>query len=98
MSNKGENPLPCESCGRPTRHDIVYITMWLGGELNIIEGVPAHVCDACGLQYYDPPIEEQIRGLAAAGFPNHLVTRTVSVPVFSLDVTDVNRPAVTKSA
>lgn len=88
----------CESCGRATRHDIEYVTMWLGGELNIIEGVPAHVCDPCGLQYYDPHIEEQIRSLAAAGFPQHLVTKTVVVPVFSLEPHDVNRPVLSTSA
>ncbi len=78
----------CLSCNRPARQDTVYVTMWLGAELNIIEGVPAHVCDDCGAQYYDPDIEEKIRKLAVAGFPGHLAVRTATVPVFSLENVD----------
>jgi YgiT-type zinc finger domain-containing protein len=75
---------PCESCGRPTKASEVYVTMWLGSELNVIEDVPAHVCDHCGLQYYDPEIEEGIRALSSAGFPDYRAVRRISVPVFSL--------------
>jgi len=75
---------PCESCGRPTKESEVYVTMWLGSELNVIEGVPAHVCDYCGLQYYDPEIEEGIRALSSSGFPDYRALRRISVPVFSL--------------
>jgi len=78
----------CLSCKKPARKDTVYVTMWLGAELNIIEDVPAHVCDDCGVQYYDPDIEEKIRKLAVAGFPGHLAARTVMVPVFSLENVD----------
>lgn len=80
-----ESAVPCQSCNRPTRHDEVYVTMWLGGELNVIEGVPAHVCDHCGEQYYDADIEAKLRALSLAGFPRHLVVNTFAVPVFSLD-------------
>lgn len=88
----------CEACNRPTKFDEVYVTMWLGSELNIIEGVPAHVCTDCGLQYYDPDIEDRIRALAAAGFPGHLATRSVHVPVFTLDaLKTAPRPTVSAS-
>ena len=84
----------CQSCNRPTRQDIVYVTMWLGAQLNIIEGVPAHVCDHCGVQYYEPEIEDKLRALNAAGFPQHLQTDTYAVPVFNLDKVDLNDSAL----
>lgn len=59
--------------------------MWLGAELNVIDDVPAHVCDHCEQQSYDPAVENQIRALVAQGFPGHKATRHVSVPVFRLD-------------
>jgi len=58
--------------------------MWIGSDLNLIEGVPAHVCDHCGLQYFDPEIEESIRALNIAGFPEYRAVRHITVPVFSL--------------
>jgi len=84
----------CEVCDRPTRFDEVYVTMWLGAELNIIEGVPAHVCADCGLQYYDPDIEDQLRALAVAGFPGHMAVRSMHVPVFRLDVPKKAQPPI----
>lgn len=88
----------CDACNRPTKFEEVYVTMWLGSELNVIEGVPAHVCADCGLQYYDPDIEERIRALAAAGFPGHLAARSVTVPVFTLDaLKTATAPAVSTS-
>lgn len=74
----------CEACNGETRKDEVEVTMWLGSELNVIEGVPAHVCDRCELQYYDPEVEEAIRALAASGFPAWKAVRRISVPVFTL--------------
>lgn len=87
----------CDACNRPTKFDEVNVTMWLGSELSIIEGVPAHVCNDCGLQYYDPDIEDRIRALAAAGFPARLARRSVQVPVFTLDALQ-SAPAPTVSA
>lgn len=84
----------CLSCNRPTRQDIVYVTMWLGAQLNIVEGVPAHVCDHCGVQYYEPEIEQKLRALNAAGFPQHLQSDTYAVPVFHLDKVDLSDSAL----
>ena len=84
----------CDACGGPTRSREVYVTLWLGSELNVIEGVPAHVCDDCGLQFYDPDIEDRIRALSIAGFPDYLAIKRISVPVFSVqEPARVNRPA-----
>lgn len=74
----------CEACKGETRKDEVEVTMWLGSELNVIEGVPAHICDRCELQYYDSEVEGAIRALAAAGFPAWKAVRHIRVPVFSL--------------
>jgi len=63
----------------------VFVTIWLGAELNVIDDVPAYVCKGCGLQYYDLDIEEKIRSLVTAGFPAHRAERLISVPVFRLD-------------
>ena len=79
-----EPDLCCEACGRPTKFREVYVTMWIGSDLNIIEEVPAHVCEHCGLQYFDPEIEESIRALNVAGFPRYRAIKHISVPVFSL--------------
>jgi YgiT-type zinc finger domain-containing protein len=76
--------IKCETCKGETRKDEVDVTMWLGSELNVIEGVPAHVCDRCELQYYDTEVEEAIRALAASGFPAWKAVRHISVPVFTL--------------
>lgn len=79
-----ESDLSCESCGSPTTPREIYMTMWMGSDLNLIEGVPAHVCERCGLQYFDPEVEERIRALNAAGFPSYRAVRYITVPVFSL--------------
>lgn len=83
----------CSSCNRPTRQDIVYTTMWLGAQLNVIENVPAHVCDTCGIQYFEPQIEDKLRALSAAGFPQHLVSNVLPVPVFKLEDIELAPPA-----
>lgn len=59
--------------------------MWFGGELNLVEDVPAYVCHHCSEQYYDSDVEEKIRALVAEGFPAFKARHRVSVPVFSLD-------------
>ena len=80
----GEAGIACETCGKPTKTDRVNVTMWLGGELNVIEDVPAYVCENCQSQYFDTETEERIRKLAAAGFPRWQAVREMSVAVFSV--------------
>jgi len=74
----------CESCGGDTRLEDVRMTIWLGSELNVIENVPAYVCERCELQYFDPQVEEEIKALVASGFPAWRANRHIAVPVFSL--------------
>jgi YgiT-type zinc finger domain-containing protein len=90
----------CQACNGETRQDLVYMTMWLGGELNIIEGVPAHVCTRCGEHHYDSDVQAQIRALTAAGFPHRLSSKTFHVPVFSLEevASELNRAPLRASA
>lgn len=89
-----EITLLCQSCNRPTRHDIVYVTMWLGAQLNVVEGVPAHVCDDCGVQYYDRETEDKLRALTAAGFPAYLSVNIMPAQVFTLDsIESLSTPA-----
>ena len=75
----------CPDCGKPTHYKKTLVTMWLGAELNVIDDVPAHVCDNCGQQSYEPEIEAEIRALVAQGFPGHKAVNHISVPVFRLD-------------
>ncbi len=77
--------LECSSCGSKMRPEIIQMPMWLGSELNIIEGIPAHICEKCDSQYYEPHIEAAIRALVAAGFPGHQALSHMTVPVFRLD-------------
>ena len=86
----------CQMCNRPTRKDTVYTTMWLGAQLNVIENVPAHVCDSCGIQHFEPDVEDKLRALSVAGFPEHLSSHQMPVPVFKLE--DIDLPAATGAA
>ena len=80
----GAAGIPCGSCGKPTKTDRVNVTMWLGGELSVIEDVPAYVCEGCQAQYFDDDTEARIRRLAAAGFPRWQAAREMPVAVFSI--------------
>mgnify|MGYP002629164325 CR=1 FL=1 len=99
MANMADNgaektEIKCSSCGSKMRAEITQMPMWLGSELNLIENVPAHVCDKCDLQYYDPHIEAAIRALVGAGFPSHQARSHITVPVFRLDpyLPDAEKP------
>lgn len=74
----------CPSCGRTMRFENVTIPMWLGADLNLIEDVPAHVCDACDLQHLDSETEAAIRRVVASGFPEFRARRQISAAVFGL--------------
>ena len=75
----------CPGCGKPMRHEMTQMPMWLGSELKLISDVPAHICDSCDLQQFDPDTEAAVRRLVAQGFPDHRMRDRVFVPVFSLD-------------
>ena len=73
------------------------MTIWLGSELNLVENVPAHVCDHCDVQYFDAPVEQAVRELTAEGFPGHRTVRYVNVPVFNLAVPSPSTAPATQS-
>lgn len=66
-------------------HDMVARNVTLdlrcGGELVVIEEVPAIVCDNCGEQVFTPGVTRQVQERAQQ---RHKATRTLVVPVFSL--------------
>jgi hypothetical protein len=59
--------------------------MWNGGQLVLIESVPAMVCESCGEQFYEENVATGIRKLAETGFAGAKATREITVPVFRLD-------------
>ena len=89
--------MKCEQCGKATRSDEVNLTIWLGSELNLVENVPAHVCDHCDMQYFDAPVEQAVRELTAEGFPGYRTVRYVNVPVFNLAVPSPSTAPATQS-
>lgn len=90
-----ETQVTCQACGARTERDSVSMTLWASGGLVVIEDVPAHVCVACGEQYYDDPTQAKLRDLASGGFARKDVVREITVPVYSLAVdasTDAHEP------
>ena len=80
----GEADMLCEACKKPTKADHVNVTVWLGGELNVIEEVPAHVCESCQIEYFDPETQARIDALSEAGFPRWQAVREMPVGVFTI--------------
>lgn len=80
----GEAGEPCATCGKPTKVEHVNVTLWFGGELNVIEEVPAQVCEDCRAEYFDPETEDRINRLSAAGFPRWQAVREMPVAVFAI--------------
>ena len=66
-------------------HDMVerHVTLDLryGGELVVIEEVPAIVCENCGERVFTPDVTRQVQALAQQ---RQKALRTILVPVFSL--------------
>jgi YgiT-type zinc finger domain-containing protein len=80
----GEAGESCATCGKPTKAERVNVTIWLGGELNVIEEVPAWVCDDCSAEYFDSETQSRINRLTAAGFPRWQAQREIPVAVFTI--------------
>ncbi len=72
----------CQACHAPTVETDVAVTIWLGAELKVVEGVPAHVCTRCQARYYDSAVDEKLTSLIAAGLPDRKASRVMSVAVF----------------
>jgi YgiT-type zinc finger domain-containing protein len=82
-SPSAELNLACTACGQPTHAGDVFVTLWLGAELKIVEGVPARVCSHCQTRHYDEDVEAKLDSLVAAGYPDWKITRQMAVPVFA---------------
>jgi YgiT-type zinc finger domain-containing protein len=49
----------CYFCGGETARQLVRAENWWGGELALVENVPAWVCQVCGEKYYDADTVER---------------------------------------
>lgn len=85
LRDEKDTVLLCDGCGEPMRSELAQMPMWFGAELNLIDGVPTHVCDACNRQQFTPRVDAAIRRLVAAGFPGRLTRRQIAVPLFDID-------------
>lgn len=95
----GEAGTPCSACGQATSIEKVNVTLWLGGELNVVEDVPASVCAGCGLEHFDSETEARLARLSEAGFPQWQALRVMPVAVFRLygeDAADAVTPRAAK--
>ena len=72
----------CEQCASPTVATEVAVTLWLGSELKVVEGVPAHVCQSCQARYFDDAVEAKLASLMASGAHERGAARVMAVPVF----------------
>jgi YgiT-type zinc finger domain-containing protein len=61
-------------------HNVI-LDLRYGGELVVIEEVPAIVCENCGEQVFTPDVTHQVQALAQQ---RQKAARTIVVPVLSL--------------
>lgn len=60
----------------------VTVDLRIGDELVIVEGVPATVCSHCGERVFAPRVARSLQALAKQ---RKKASRTLKVPVFSMD-------------
>jgi YgiT-type zinc finger domain-containing protein len=60
--------------------DVTLDLRW-GGELVVLEQVPAIVCENCGERVFTPDVTRQVQALAPQ---RHKAVKTIVVPVLSL--------------
>ena len=73
--------MKCLVCHHDMTEHHVTLDLRYGGELVVIEEVPALVCDNCGERVFTPDVTRQVQERAQQ---HHKATRTLVVPVFSL--------------
>ena len=61
----------------------VAVTLWLGAELKVVEGVPARVCQSCQARHFDAAVEAKLASLMASGAHERGASRQMLVPVFA---------------
>lgn len=75
---------PCYFCKGELRPANVTVDFrWGGGDLVVIEDVPAYVCSQCGERYFDAEVSEKVEKLALA---QTKPTRTITIPVLKFPV------------
>jgi YgiT-type zinc finger domain-containing protein len=72
----------CQACGSATIAQDVWVTLWIGSELKLVEGAPARVCVNCQARYFSPEVEHKLASLVASGAPDWKAARQIAVPVF----------------
>ena len=83
----------CEQCGSRTITAEVAVTLWLGAELKVVEGVPARVCESCQARHFDDAVEAKLASLMASGAHERGAVRQMLVPVFAYaDIKDFSAP------
>jgi YgiT-type zinc finger domain-containing protein len=71
----------CSFCGGKVEEKVVTVDYRWAGELIIIKGVPAGVCNQCGEQYLRGEIAEHMEQLAKRKTP---IAEEIKVPVTTL--------------
>ena len=75
----------CYFCGGEIAEKIIELEFRWKGQLYILEGVPAGICQQCGERYFTAEVSEAIDEAVKSGE----VKRTVSVPIKELKLTKV---------
>ena len=79
MVKKGEDKMRCVFCGGKVENKIVTFEYQDGGQLIVVENVPAEVCESCGERTYSPEVADKLLHFAHMEYPS---VRTIQVPVF----------------
>lgn len=77
-------PVTCPHCDRDMRSAFVKTAIWHNERLFVVEDIPAHVCDSCVEQFYDPMATDILRTWMEEDFASAEATTEILVPVFSL--------------
>ena len=70
----------CHLCGGKTESQRVTAENWWGGQLALVENVPAWICSDCGEKYFDADTCKQLDQLRRKP-PD--AERTLKIPVYS---------------
>ena len=74
--------MQCLVCHHDMKEQRVTLDLHLGGELVVIEDVPATVCENCGERVFTPEVTRKVQAVAKG---RRGMARTITVPVFSLE-------------
>lgn len=73
----------CTFCGHATVSDRGDMTLWIDGDLVVIENVPARVCRGCGETFYEDGITARVERLQAGRSDRPEPVRTIEAEVFA---------------